>query len=74
MNAPRLCPICGTESIDSKFLNATLSVSFEATRCTIHGVRAYYCANSHFFVVIGGKAMLDRPEIDTRAAQLLTQP
>ena len=74
MNTPRLCLICGTDSISPKFQDATLSVSFKAKQCTIQGVRAYFCENSHFFVVIGGKAMLDKRETNIRGARPLLQP
>ena len=53
MNAPKLCPHCGTESIEPTFLYATLSVSFDGMHATISGLHAYRCLNTHFFIIFG---------------------
>ncbi len=55
MDVPRVCPHCGTESIEPTFLYATLSVSFDQINCTIPGLQAYRCDNAHFFMIFGNQ-------------------
>lgn len=70
MIAPKMCPVCGSESIETTFPYATLSVSFDGMQCNISGVQAYFCGDSHFFLVVGEKAALERPEENSRGASL----
>ena len=68
MNIPKLCPICGNDSIVPTFSSATLAVSFEYMHCSVSGLRAFQCNNYHFFLVVGGGgAGLERPELSERS-------
>jgi hypothetical protein len=71
MNPPRVCPNCGTESIEPTFLNATVSVTFDGMPCTISGLHAYRCDNGHFFIVIGNEARLGKQQETPKGASLL---
>jgi hypothetical protein len=64
MNAPKMCPSCGTESIEPTFQYATLAVSFDRMHCTISGLHAYRCNENHFFIVIGGQADLEKSDAE----------
>lgn len=70
MLAAKLCPICGTESIVPTSHSARFSVSFDYLQCTISGLRGYHCDNSHFFIVLGGRASLERPDISEPGVDL----
>ena len=71
MLAPKLCPVCGTESIAPTTHSARFSVSFDYLQCTISGLRAYHCDNSHLFIVVGGRASLHTPEVRRTGASSL---
>jgi hypothetical protein len=47
VNAPRMGPHCGTESIKPAFLHATPSLSFGRMHCTLSGFHAHGRNNAH---------------------------
>ena len=57
MKTPRMCPICGTESIEPVVLDALLAVSFSGQPLSIPDLDAYRCGNGHLFVVPLGQRM-----------------
>jgi len=71
MTAPKMCPHCGTESIEPTFLYATLSVSFERMQARISGLHAYRCDNTHFFIVFGDQKDGEEPDEDIRGSSLV---
>ena len=63
MNAPRMCLICGMESIEPVVLDAQLSVSFSGQPLTIPELDAYRCGVGHLFIVpIGRRVPEDSAE------------
>jgi hypothetical protein len=70
MNAPKMCPSCGTESIEPTFLYATLAISFDQMQCNISGLHAYRCDNAHFFILIGGEADVEKPYAEPKGSSL----
>ncbi len=70
VNAPKVCPNCGTESIEPTLLWATMSVSFDGMPCTISGLHAYRCTNSHFFIVLGNQAALQKSDSKALASRI----
>ena len=70
MNGPRVCPTCGTDSIEPTFQYATLSVSFGSMPCTISGLHAYRCNNAHFFIVFGNQGTPKESEPNERGSSL----
>lgn len=51
MNIPRMCPICGMESIESMALDAQLSVSLSGQLLPVSHLDAYRCSFGHVFIV-----------------------
>jgi hypothetical protein len=70
MSAPRVCPYCGTESIEPTFLYATLAVSFDGMQCTISGLHAYRCDNTHFFIIFGDQTSVEELDGESRASSV----
>jgi hypothetical protein len=70
MSAPRMCPHCGTESIVPTFLYATLAVSFDGMQCTISGLHAYRCDNTHFFIIFGDQKGVEESVGETQASSI----
>jgi hypothetical protein len=68
MDAPTMCPHCGSESIQPVFLYATLSVSFDRMHSTISGLHAYRCDNTHFFIVFGARKDIEESDGEAREA------
>jgi hypothetical protein len=63
MNAPRMCPICGMESIEPIVLDAQLSVSSIGQPLTVPDLDAYRCDVGHLFIVpIGQRVREDSAE------------
>ena len=52
MNAPRVCPICGMESIEPLALDPQLSLSFGGQRLAGSDLVAYRCDVGHLFIVL----------------------
>ena len=72
MEAPRVCPQCGTESIEPTFQYATLSVSFDQMQCNISGLNAYRCDNAHYFIVIGGSEKLEKSDANREGSSFFS--
>jgi hypothetical protein len=51
MNAPRMCPNCGTELVYPLSLYSCLSAWFAGKLRTTTDLHVYRCDNSHLFVV-----------------------
>ena len=51
MNAPRMCPICGTGSIEPIVLDAQSSVSSSGQPVTVPDLDAYRCGVGHLFII-----------------------
>ena len=52
MNAPRVCPICGMESIEPLALDPQLSLSFGGQRLTGPDLVVHRCDVGHLFIVL----------------------
>ena len=74
MISPKLCPICGSGSIEPTFHSTKFSVAFDQVQCAISGLRAYHCSDSHLFIVVGGKSAIERHEVGQPRASLLAWP
>ena len=59
MNAPKMCPNCGTELVYSMFLVASLSAWYNGKLRTITDLHAYRCDTSHIFLVFGDQKELE---------------
>ena len=70
MIAPKMCPQCGTESIEPTFQYATLAVAFDRMQCTISDLNAYRCDNAHYFIVIGGSAKLEKSDANRKGSSM----
>ena len=70
MNAPRMCPHCGTEAIQPTFVYATMSVSFDGMPCQVSGLHAYRCDNAHFFLVFGNQKDIQEPDSGAKGSSL----
>jgi hypothetical protein len=59
VNAPRMCPNCGTELIEPTFIYATMYVSFDGMPCEVSSLHAYRCDNAHSFLVFGNQKEIE---------------
>jgi hypothetical protein len=70
MNAPRMCPHCGTELIQPTFVYATMSVSFDGMPCEVSGLHAYRCDNAHFFLVFDEQRVLEQSDVGANGSSI----
>lgn len=49
---PKVCPVCGSDSIAQILCDTLLSAHFRGMACPSEGVVAYHCDGSHVFLVL----------------------
>lgn len=66
---PKVCPVCGSDSIAQILCDTLLSAHFRGMACPSEGVVAYHCDESHVFLVLRndfrwGEPVLTAPSPD----------
>jgi hypothetical protein len=53
MTIARLCPICGTQSVERILRDTLLSAHIQGLACPSAGAMAYHCGEGHVFLIVG---------------------
>lgn len=49
---PKLCPVCGSDSVTQILCDTLLSAEFRGMACPSEGVLAFHCEGSHVFLIL----------------------
>ena len=49
---PKVCPICGSDSVSQILCDTLLSAHFRGMSCPSEGVVAFHCSESHVFLLL----------------------
>jgi hypothetical protein len=53
MTTPKLCPVCGSQSVNKILADTLLAAYVNGLTTQVVGVLAYHCGAGHVFLVMG---------------------